>query len=81
MKAVEGVKDLSRLDKWLNCAIIRSRHKYSCNIILVAVQFLEGRGGLYQQPSWRAVIFSLDGAEETHLADRIRHYAEPMQGR
>ena len=76
MKAVKRVKDLERLAIWLN-GYHSILHNSSKNIV---EQFLEGRG-LYQQPSWRAVILSLDGAEETRLADRIRHYAEPMQGR
>ena len=42
-------------------------------------RFLQGYGRF--QPSWRAVIFALDGAEETHHANRIRYYAEPVQGR
>ena len=45
----------------------------------VVEQFLQGHG--YYQPSWRAVIFALDGAGETRVADRIRHYAEPVRGR
>ena len=78
MKAVEGVKDLTELDQWLNGNYLTVLHDGSK---IVVEQFLKGQSRLYQQPSWRAVIFSLDGAEETHLADRIRHYAEPMQGR
>ena len=78
MKAVEGVKDLGMLDIWLNgyhSIVLLNSSKNTVE------QFLKGRGHHYQQPSWRAVIFSLDGVGETHLADRIRHYAEPMQGR
>ena len=41
-------------------------------------QFIQGRG-LYQ-PSWRAVIFALDVANEINLADQIRHHGEPVQG-
>ena len=40
--------------------------------------FVRGRGPY--QPSWRRVIFSLDEANETHLADQIRSYGEPVQG-
>ena len=43
--------------------------------------FLKGKGGRYKQPSWRAVIWSLYQANETQLADNIRSYAEPVQGR
>ena len=75
MKEVEGVRNVDKLQKWL----------YSDVIILnpsikdVMEEFLQGCSRY--QPSWRAVIFALDGAWETHLADRIRHYAEPVQGR
>ena len=37
-------------------------------------------GGLYGQPSWRAVIWSLYKTDELHLVDQIRSYAEPVQG-
>ena len=78
MKAVEGVKDLIGLDQWLDGNYLTILHDSSKTVV---EQFLKGQSSLYQQPSWRAVIFSLDGVGETHLADRIRHYAEPMQGR
>ena len=44
----------------------------------VMEKFLLGEG-LYQ-PSWRRVIYSLDWADESHLADQIRSYGEPVQG-
>ena len=78
MKVVEGVKDLSELEKWLNGVTIIPNPQNSKDVV---ERFLKGQDHFYQQPSWRAVIFSLDRAGETHLADRIRHYAEPMQGR
>ena len=31
-------------------------------------------------PSWRGIIVSLDGVKETHLADSIRDWAEPLKG-
>ena len=42
-------------------------------------KFLQGR--CYSQPSWRALIFALDVPENNDHANRIRHYAEPVQGR
>ena len=42
--------------------------------------FLVGRGGRYEQPTWRAIIFSLYEANETQLADQFRSYAEPVKG-
>ena len=41
--------------------------------------FLLGEGR-YKQPSWRAVIHALHEASESHLADQIKSYAEPVQG-
>ena len=32
------------------------------------------------QPSWRQIIYSLDCAQESVVADRIRGYAEPPPG-
>ena len=77
MKAVKGVKDMNELEKWLIGVVT----VHNPNSKYVVERFLKGRGRLYQQPSWRAVIISLDGVGETRLADRIRHHAEPMQGR
>ena len=38
----------------------------------------EGRG---EEPSWRRIIWALDGATETRrLANTIRHFAEPLTG-
>ena len=73
LKVVEGVKNWKELAAVLNGYI-------SSNVTDIVKQFLSRRGH-YKQPSWRAVIFSLDGAGETHFADRIRHYAEPVRGR
>jgi hypothetical protein len=42
--------------------------------------FLSGGGDRYEQPSWRAVIWSLYEANETQLAENIRSFAEPVQG-
>ena len=41
--------------------------------------FLQGRG--HFQPSWRAVIFAVDGVGKTPIANHIRSYGEPVQGR
>ena len=46
----------------------------------IVKQFLEGRGGHYRQPTWRAVIYSLYEAKESQLADQFRSYAEPVNG-
>ena len=38
----------------------------------------EGRDG---EPSWRRIIWALDGAQATKAADSIRHFAEPLPGK
>ena len=40
--------------------------------------WLQGEG--YDEPSWRALIYNLDYAEESRITDTIRHYAEPVSG-
>ena len=44
----------------------------------VVEAFLLGEGRY--QPSWRRVIHALHRANESHLADLIKSYAEPVQG-
>ena len=75
LKAVEGVKDLGKLTQWFFGGPLYSDYSLK-NVVEL---FLQGQGR-YQQPSWRAVIFALDGAGETHLANHIRSYGEPVQG-
>ena len=42
--------------------------------------WLQG-GGVDNEPSWRRIIWRLDGATETSAAaDNIRHFAEPLPG-
>ena len=40
--------------------------------------WLQGEGD--EEPSWRALIYNLDWAEESRIADTIRHFAEPVSG-
>ena len=75
MKEVEGVRNTDELQMWLNSGLL----SFNPHIRSVVEWFLQGRS--HYQPSWRAVIFALDGTGETRLANRIRHYAEPVQGR
>ena len=49
------------------------------NIERTVEKFLQGQCAY--QPSWRALIFALDGIKLTYVANRIRHYAELVQGR
>ena len=73
MKAVEGVKNWEWLADWLGV-----RHG-SSSLKEAVERFLKGQG--HFQPSWRAIIFALDGADESGVANRIRSYGEPVQGR
>jgi len=34
-----------------------------------------------EQPSWRRIIYALDGADGTRIADNIGHFAEPVSGK
>ena len=43
-------------------------------------RFLKDGSLLFNQPSWRAVIWCLYEANEFQLAEQIRSYAEPVQG-
>ena len=54
-------------------------HHYSSSVKAAVERFLQGRGRF--QPSWRAVIFALDGVGETRVASRIRSNGETVQGR
>ena len=72
LKVLEGVEDWGEVARWLGTY-------YSSSNLKGAVEdFLQGL--VYYQPSWRAVIFALDGAGETPVANRIRSYGEPVQG-
>ena len=73
LKALEGVENWRGVAGWLGTYYGRSSLKGAVE------RFLQGQGTF--QPSWRAVIFALDVAEETPIASRIRSYGEPVQGR
>ena len=73
MKAVEGVKHWEGLAHWLGVLGGSSSLKDAVE------QFLKGQGNF--QPSWRAIIFTLDGAGKSGVANHIRSYIEPVQGR
>ena len=65
----------------LDAVLVQQRHvSDKARLKDVVELFLSGKGH-YKQPSWRALIWSLYKANETQLADNIRSYAEPVQGR
>ena len=37
--------------------------------------------GIDEKPSWRRIIYALDVANDTRIADNIRHHAEPVSGK
>ena len=86
-KAVKGVKSLSDLSKWLLGllhsefdAIVRQHGSDDLYVKAVVETFLRGESLNYPHPSWRAVIWTLDKMNESHLADKILDYGEPVQG-
>ena len=80
MKALEGVEDWREVANGLGTYCGSSSSFSIIYSLRDAVEwFLQGRG--FYQPSWRAVIFALDGTEETPIVNRIRNYGEPVQGR
>ena len=83
MKALEGVENWERLGHWGfyvkdTDSIKRQHDSDEACLKAVVEKFLLGEG-LYQ-PSWRAVIYSLDDRNEVQLADKIRSFGEPVQG-
>lgn len=56
---------------------IQCQHYYS-DVKAMMEAFLLGKGDY--QPSWRRVIHALYKADEGHLADHIKHFAESVQG-
>ena len=77
------MKDLTTYSLWLGVHaqlndIQRQHGSGEARLKAVVKAFLLGEG-LYQ-PSWRGVIHALHRANESHLADQIKSYAEPVQG-
>ena len=77
---MKGVQDWDLLSASFGVDI--DKHQYDSNEarLKAAVEgFLLGNGDY--QPTWRALIYCLDRAEEVALADKIRSFAsEPVQG-
>ena len=80
---MEGVKDWKYLGYFgfgiRDIGSIKCKHDSdeACLKALIEM-FLLGKGRY--QPSWRAVIYSLDWANEVRLADKIRSFGEPVHG-
>ena len=59
-------------------AIRRGYSSDEARIKAVVEAFLLGKGEYL--PSWRRVIHALHQTHESHLAERIKAYAEPISG-
>ena len=53
------------------------------NRLRAVVECWLGGGGhcVGQEPSWRRLIWTLDDSGQTRVADKIRHFAEPVLGK
>ena len=53
------------------------------NRLRAVVECWLGGGGeaLGEKPSWRRLIWTLDHKGQTQVADKIRHFAEPVLGK
>ena len=60
---------------------IESQHQSDDSRLRAVIEcWLQGEGR-DKEPSWRRIIWALDGATETSTAaDPIRHFAEPLPG-
>ena len=79
MAAVKGVKSWYILSLCFGVRIIGDHYdSEEAYHRAVVEKFLLGKGDY--QPTWRAIIYCLDGAAEVALADKIRNFGEPVQG-
>ena len=85
LDAVKGVRGLSLeiLSIWFGVSeqVKDTKRQHGSDeacLKAVVEAFLLGEGDY--QPSWRTVIHALHKANESHRADQIKNYAEPVQG-
>ena len=64
-------------------AEIRRQHQSDDSRLRAVIEcWLQGEGLYEEEPSWRRIIWALDGAKETRAAaDNTRHFAEPLPGK
>ena len=78
---MDGVKNWEYLDGMFGVATgsikLQNNSIQDC-VKAVVEKFLLGKGRF--QPSWRAVIWSLDCVGEIDLDDKIISFGEPVQG-
>ena len=83
LRALQGVKDWKRLgESLIGCTNpklieIQTQSRSSVDRLRAVVEHWLQNGG---RPSWRVIMWALDWAEESQLADPIRDYAEPPRG-
>ena len=78
---MDGVKDWEHLGGTFGVdtgSIKRQNNSIQDCLKAVVEKFLLGEG--FYQPSWRAVIWTLDYIGEVDLADKIISFGEPVQG-
>ena len=60
---------------------IEKLHQSDADRLCAVIKCWMQDGGRHEEPSWRDIIWGLDGANETRTAENIRNFAEPVQGK
>ena len=60
---------------------IERLHKSDDDRLRAVVECCMQGEGEHKEPSWRRIIWGLDGANETRTAENIRNFAEPVSGK
>jgi len=60
---------------------IEQLYQYDGDRLRAVIEFWVQDDEEDEQPSWRSIIYALDCADETRIADSIRHFAEPVSGK
>ena len=61
---------------------IKLKNTSNANHLRMVVEcWLGGGHASFQEPSWRRLIWTLDDKGQTQVADKIRHFAEPVLGK
>jgi len=62
---------------------IKLKNTTNENRLRAVVECWLGSGGeaVGEEPSWRRLIWTLDDKGQTQVADKIRHFAEPVLGK
>ena len=60
---------------------IQQQYKSSDDQLHAVVETYVQGDGVDEEPSWRSLIWRLDGGKLASVADNIRHFAEPVLGK